>query len=94
MTPADRCECRGHCAKHESRCVELFGQKRLFDERVEEPAFNRYARGRRLCAACATTFDPYRKARERRAERAASERQSVGDEYVRSYLERLRNAPR
>lgn len=88
--PEDRCECRGQCSKHAQRCVTLFGQAHLYDAEVDLPAFSKYGKDRRLCASCAASYDPHRKARERRMERAASEQQQVGQAFFKSYDERMR----
>ena len=83
--PEDRCECRGQCGKHGSGCVTLFGQAHLYDDGVDEPMASKYGKDKRLCASCAPWYDPHRKAREKRAEKATAERVSVGQEFLRSY---------
>lgn len=66
----------------------MFGQAHLFDAAVDEPMASRYGKDKRLCASCAGPYDPHRKAREKKAEQAYTERVSVGQEYLKSYYEK------
>lgn len=71
--PEDRCECRGQCARHDKRCTTFLGNAHLFDGHADEPMYSPRGKGKRLCAQCAPGYDPYRRARERKAERATTE---------------------
>lgn len=51
----------------------MFGNAHLFDADVDRPMASVRGAGRKLCASCAPSFDPHRKARERRAEKALTE---------------------
>lgn len=82
MKADDRCQCRGQCGLHTRRCAALFGQPDLFGGGPDAATRGRRTGDRRVCSGCAKTYDPDRAAKERRAERALTERAGRFDHFL------------